>query len=128
MRVMKTKFEAFTLILFSAWLIAGLISPALGCKRSDFESVIETSQQVIYIRTDGNIDPSTAPIRRDGNTYTFTGDVDAQVIVDKNNIVIDGAGHTLNGPYNGTQTDLWIRRSSNEPLGWCADSVDCGTT
>jgi parallel beta-helix repeat protein len=118
MRRMKTKFAVFVLILLSALLIAELMSPALGCKRSDFESVIETSQQVIYIRTDGNIDPSTAPIRRDGNRYTFTGDIDAQVVVDKDNIVIDGAGYSLNGPYNGTQTDLWIiGEGSNETSG-----------
>jgi hypothetical protein len=62
----------------------------------------------IYIRTDGSIDPPTAPIQRDGDVYTFTEDAFARIYVQKNNIVIDGAGYTLRGPYNGTATDIWI--------------------
>ena len=30
------------------------------------------AQQTIYIRSDGSVDPSTAPISRSGNVYTFT--------------------------------------------------------
>jgi len=64
--------------------------------------------QTIYIREDGSIDPPTAPIRRDGDLYTFTGDVFARLYVYRGNIIIDGAGYTLRGPYNGTATDIWI--------------------
>jgi len=64
--------------------------------------------QTIYIREDGSIDPPTAPIRRDGDIYTFTGDVFARLYVYRGNIIIDGAGYTLRGPYNGTATDIWI--------------------
>jgi nitrous oxidase accessory protein NosD len=66
----------------------------------------------IYIRSSGNIEsvyvtydgsvPSTAPIQRNGNTYTFTSDIlNAYVEVECDNIVIDGAGFTLQGqmPY-----------------------------
>ena len=108
MRRMKIKFAVFAFILLSSWMIAGLTFPTFGCERSDFESVIETSQQTIYIQADGSVNPATAPIKRDGNRFTLTGDVDAQIVVDKDNIVIDGAGFTLSGTYNGTQTDLWI--------------------
>ena len=62
----------------------------------------------IYIKPDGSIDPSTAPIRRDGNVYTFTGDVFACLCIQRSNIIVDGAGYTLRGPYNGTATDIWI--------------------
>jgi parallel beta-helix repeat protein len=62
----------------------------------------------IYIREDGSIDPPTAPIRRDGDIYTFTGDAFARLCVYRGNIVIDGAGYTLRGPYNGTVTEKWI--------------------
>ncbi len=118
MRIMKTNLSAFILIMLCALLITVLIPSALGCERSDFENVIGTGQQVIYIQADGSVDPSTAPIRQDGNKYTFTGSVDAQIVVDKDNILIDGAGYTLNGPYNGTQTDLWIiGEGTNETSG-----------
>ncbi|MGC8954440.1 MAG: hypothetical protein ACP5N5_06980, partial [Desulfurococcus sp.] len=32
----------------------------------------KAESRTIYIRADGSIDPPTAPIRRDGNVYTFT--------------------------------------------------------
>jgi nitrous oxidase accessory protein NosD len=52
----------------------------------------------IYIRSDGNIDPSTVPIQRIGNIYTFTGDLTNSTIeVERDNTVIDGAGFTLQG-------------------------------
>jgi len=59
----------------------------------------------IYIRADGSIDPPTAPVRRDGNTYTFTSDIYGFIVVEKDNIVIDGAGYTLQGGI-GTGIDL----------------------
>ncbi len=91
--------------LLSAFLSNGA---ALACTRADFEDVIGSSRQTIYILPDGTIDPPSAPIKRDGNTYTFTDDIYASISVDIKNAVIDGAGYTLHGPFNGTQTDLWI--------------------
>jgi hypothetical protein len=68
----------------------------------------QTSNQVIRIKSDGAVDPPSVLIQRNGDTYLFTGDVYARGIsVEKAGIVIDGAGHTLMGPYNGTQS-LWI--------------------
>jgi hypothetical protein len=57
----------------------------------------------IYIRADGSVDPSDAPISSADNiTYTLTdnivGDVPADssaVIVERDNIVVDGAGFTI---------------------------------
>ncbi len=57
---------------------------------------VETSGTV-YIRADGSVDPETAPIQRDGNLYTFTDDIFDGIVVEKDNIVIDGAGYTLQG-------------------------------
>src|SRR3990172_1568726 len=69
---------------------------------------VQTALPTIYILPDGSIDPPTAPILRDGNTYTFTGDAFARLNIQKGNTVIDGAGYTLRGPYNGTKADIWI--------------------
>jgi hypothetical protein len=87
--------------------------------------------QTIYIREDGSVDPSTAPIRRDGDLYTFTGDAFARLCVYKGHIIIDGAGYTLRGPYNGTVTDMWIigqgpHQPSNEPLVLWVIGIDLG--
>ncbi len=59
----------------------------------------------IYIRADGSVDPSTAPILTvDNVTYTLTNNITGDVpewasaiIVERDNIVIDGAGHSIQG-------------------------------
>jgi parallel beta-helix repeat protein len=61
------------------------------------------------IRDDGNIDPPSAPIQRNGNVYTFTGDLKGTLVVNRDDVVIDGAGYSLQG--NGTAGDLLIRVS-----------------
>jgi parallel beta-helix repeat protein len=60
----------------------------------------------IYIKADGSIDPSTAPILRTGDLYTFTSDIYDSIVVEKDNIVIDGEGYTVEGPTTGTGIDL----------------------
>lgn len=92
------------LVLFCGLFVASLVSSAFLIERAAGQA----SPQVIRIRSDGTVDPSTAPIQRDGNNYLFTGDIYARGIsVEKAGIIIDGGGHTLMGPYNGTQS-LWI--------------------
>jgi len=61
----------------------------------------------VYIRADGSIDPPTAPISSvDIVTYTFTGNINDEIVVERDNIVIDGAGYTLRGTGSGTGIDL----------------------
>jgi parallel beta-helix repeat protein len=54
-------------------------------------------KQYITINADGTITPPTVPIHRDGNRYTLTGDIGGSIRVLKDNIIIDGAGHSLFG-------------------------------
>jgi parallel beta-helix repeat protein len=58
----------------------------------------------VYIRSDGTIDPSDAPITTsDYITYTLTANITSPdeysdgIIVEKDNIIIDGNGFTVNG-------------------------------
>ena len=62
----------------------------------------------ILIRPDGTISPITAPIVQNGNTYTFTGNLYATIKIQRSNVVLDGAGYTLSGSYNGTVVDVWV--------------------
>jgi len=55
----------------------------------------------IYIKADGSVDPEGTPILRDGDLYTFTNDIFDEIIVEKDNIVIDGAGYTVQGKGSG---------------------------
>ena len=50
------------------------------------------------INSDGTIDPSTAPIRRSGDTYTLTDNIAGYtIIINRDNITLDGSGYTLRG-------------------------------
>jgi len=62
---------------------------------------IVKAESTIYIRADGSVE-GTDKIQRDGNVYAFTGDIsidsgDCGIEVDRDNIVIDGAGFALQG-------------------------------
>ena len=62
----------------------------------------------VLILPNGNVEPASAPIHRDVNVYTFTDDVYAELVIERSDVVINGSGFTLHGPYNGTQENLWI--------------------
>jgi parallel beta-helix repeat protein len=72
----------------------------------DYETVKAQPQRIggttkenntIYIRPNGEVEPSKAPIQRRGDTYTFKDNVFGSIIIEKDNAVIDGAGFTLQG-------------------------------
>jgi hypothetical protein len=68
------------------------------------------ASRTIYIRADGSIDPPTAPIyTADNITYTLTGNVTADangIVIERNNIVVDGAGYAVMGRGSGNGTTL----------------------
>jgi parallel beta-helix repeat protein len=84
---------AFVLFLLSTAVVMRFVSPVVA-------------EGTIYIRPDGSVDPSTAPIQRDGNVYTFTDNIYDEIVVERDNIVVDGAGSTLQGTGSGTGIDL----------------------
>jgi hypothetical protein len=64
--------------------------------------------RIIYIRANGVVE-GTGKINRMGSLYTFTGNIHGSVIVQRDDIVIDGADHMLQGRGNGTGIDLTER-------------------
>jgi parallel beta-helix repeat protein len=85
-------------------LLAALLAHA-------FDIQPASASGTIYIRADGSIDPSTAPILRNIDMYTFTSDIDGSIVVEKDNVIVDGAGHTLQGTGVETGIDLSGRTS-----------------
>jgi len=85
-----------TLLLISTLTLAFNIQPV----KSDW-----TWTETIYIRADGSVDPPTAPISSvDNITYTLTDNIvgdfpehSRAIVVERDNIVVDGAEHTLQG-------------------------------
>ena len=52
----------------------------------------------IYIKADGSIDPETAPISRFNNVmYNFEDNINDSIVIQRDNIVIDGANYRLQG-------------------------------
>jgi len=82
-----------------------LVAAAIATFPLDAEAI---SIQTIVIQQDGSISPASVPIKQEGNTYTFTDNICATIRVMKSNVVINGAGYTLQGPYNGTHTSVWV--------------------
>ena len=84
---------AFVLGLLSTAVCVGFVRPTVA-------------EWVIFIRSDGSVDPVTAPIQRIGNIYTFTENIYASLVVERDNIVVDGAGYLLQGTGSVRGIDL----------------------
>lgn len=54
------------------------------------------SESTIYIRANGSVE-GTDKIRQEGNIYTFTENINGTVVIEKDNIVVDGTGFILQG-------------------------------
>jgi nitrous oxidase accessory protein NosD len=92
---------SFSLSTFSAY------QPVIPSKMPEPQVIVPAATSIpslgtIYITADGSINPSTAPIQRAGDVYTFTGDINGT-------ITIDGAGYTLQG--TGSENGITVSRS-----------------
>jgi len=75
---------------------------------SSFQEVKATG--TIYIRADGSVE-GTDKLQRNGNIYTFTGDINGEIIVEIDDIVINGADYLLQG--YGTGVGISINYQNN---------------
>ncbi|MCZ2809690.1 MAG: right-handed parallel beta-helix repeat-containing protein [Candidatus Bathyarchaeota archaeon] len=68
------------------------------CVFSVTVSIIMTVEAngIIYIRANGIVD-GTNKIQRNGNVYTFTDDIFDSIVVEKDGVMVDGAGYSLQG-------------------------------
>jgi len=76
-----------------------------------FSIELSEAEGTIYIRSDGAIDPPTAPIQRDREIYTFTDNISEPIILQKNNTVVDGKGYALEG--DGTSYGFDLSNTKN---------------
>jgi hypothetical protein len=86
-------------------LVVVLVSLTILCVAGLRFAKSQSTETLINVNPDGSIDPLTAPIQRNGNVYTLNGNISGSIAIHKSNIVIDGAGYTLQG-YGGTGIDL----------------------
>ena len=60
------------------------------------------------INADGRYDGEN--IRREGNTYTLTGNINCPIVIERDDIVLDGAGFIVQG--NGAYAGVWLQDKS----------------
>jgi len=89
--------KTVSLVLALALLSLGTPSGLIG----------SAAQETISIKSDGSIEPASAPISSiDNITYVFLSDIYGGLAVYRSNIVLDGAGHTIEGNGDGTGLSL----------------------
>ncbi len=65
----------------------------------------------ITIKADGSIEGTTDIMTVDNVTYIFTANINDSIVVERNNITIDGAGYTLQGA--GSEIGIYLLLRSN---------------
>ena len=65
----------------------------------------------IYIRADGSVEGTMDISSVDNVTYTFTDNINDEIIIERDNIVVDGAGYTLQG--TGSEIGIYLLFRSN---------------
>jgi len=98
---MKRTVSAFlTILLLFTLLLVGL----------SFRIPSVKANGTIYIRSDGTVEPSTANITTADNvTYLFTGDNYDPIVIERDSIIVDGAGYNLQGNVSAIGIDLMGR-------------------
>ncbi len=107
---MEKKILLTTVFVSMLLLLTVTGTPLINSVEANFTPLPELPPP-IYIRSDGSVDPSAAPLHRVGDTYTFIGNINNTIEVQRPNIVLDGNGFVLTKPAVNTE-GLMI------PIGW----------
>jgi parallel beta-helix repeat protein len=91
-------------IIFVVFL--GMLMPAFNIQPAK-------ASETIYIRADGSIEGTDKIVTADNVTYTFTGNVNDSIVCERDNIVIDGAGYTLQGTGAYESKGINLNESTN---------------
>jgi len=106
---MKVKVKKLAVLMFFCLLLTStlfLVKPVAS----------QPTLPTIIIQSNGNVNPSSAPLHRNGNTYTFTDDIYGAIKIFRSNVVLNGAGCTLTGPFDGNSTDIWVVGTGPSPV------------
>lgn len=55
------------------------------------------AEDAIIINPDGTLSPPDAPITRNGEIFTLTNDTNTTIVIKRNNTVLEGQGHSVQG-------------------------------
>lgn len=82
-------------------------------------SAFAADSQTIFIRADGSIDPIVPEIvTTDSITYIFTDNLSANLVIERDNVVVDGAGYALegNGSINWGYYGVFLNNTENDTV------------
>jgi parallel beta-helix repeat protein len=98
------------IFLLSTTVVVGSIDSA----SANFTSLppLPMLPEPVYIRSDGVVEPSTAPLQRNGDIYTLTNNLNNTIEIQRSNTVLDGNGYTLTKPDFNASTIMMT------PIGW----------
>lgn len=100
---MNKLFSSFVLVSF----LAGILFFAVKVQTVKADGTI-------YIRPDGSIEGTAQILTTDNVTYFFVADINyTGIVVEKDNIVLDGAEHILKGNGSNSGTGIYLGESSN---------------
>jgi parallel beta-helix repeat protein len=92
--------KAASLAFATVILLSPLMFQSVNMVSANFMPM-QTPQPAITIQEGGTVSPSSSPIIRNGNTYTLTEDIIGYtIVIDCDNINLDGANRTLQGRNN----------------------------
>ena len=90
------KRRSFLMVLTLVLLVAGGLFGSLSS--ANFFPDPGPDLPRIYIRSNGSVDPSTAPIDKSGNNYKLTDNIVMHtVVIQRDNIVLDGSDYMIEG-------------------------------
>lgn len=96
---------AFTVLVLACFLLASImIEPR----------VYSASPKKFFIEPSGNVEPSSAPIQRNGDNYTLTADLSSQLVIERGGIIFDGAGYTFQGSGSGVAINMTCSNTTVE--------------
>ena len=100
--------KTFSEIIVLTMMLTGMFTLAFNIQQA------KAWTGTVYIRADGSIDPVGAPVQRNGDIYTLTDNITSSgdgIVVQRDNIIIDGAGYTVQGSGSGTGIYLFGRKN-----------------
>jgi nitrous oxidase accessory protein NosD len=88
-----------------AGMMLALLLTGMSVLSSNIEPVKGEWYGTVYIRSDGSVDPPAAPILHEGSLYTLTDGISvfetSAIVIERNDMILDGAGYTLQGYGSG---------------------------
>ncbi len=126
-------------LMLVALCVASLILLAAPNAKAQFPPYYTELPASLHILADGSFAPLEANVSRVGDVYTLTGDVGNNIVVDKDNVTINGAGHILWANFTGgvrlnsrigvTVKNLIVKEAINGfDLSRAADNTMVGNT